>query len=313
MATIFAVQPQRVAVGTFTSPNGRDVPVYMTLPWYRALEQLSKVTIPTGPDGMPITFDGLPPFQFGALTFTSGPDTLRRLLPEQLGYVLYDGGPGNAPYWAPPPDPSVGPRGAMGQVIFMQGEDGEDGFGIPGVSGVNGTSGTNGAPGQIVFMQGEDGEDGAAGPPGRNGDAGSAGSTGAAGPIGPAVFLVGDDGEEGQPGMTVVGPQGAAGSPLSINTQTASYTLVLADGNNVQVDMNVASANNLTVPPHSSVAFAVGTAILACQYGAGQTTVVAGAGVTLRNPSSLTTRARYSTIGLVQIASDEWVVSGDLT
>src|SRR5574337_1325285 len=37
------------------------------------------------------------------------------------------------------------------------------------------------------------------------------------------------------------------------NTQTASYTLVLADANGV-VEANVAAANNVTVPPNSSVA-----------------------------------------------------------
>lgn len=107
MAAIFNIQPQRVPVGAFRSPNGQDVPVYMSQPWYRALEQLSKVTIPVGPGGTALTFDGLPPFQFGSLAFRSGVDTLRGLLPVQLGYMLYDGGPGAPPYWAPPPDPGA--------------------------------------------------------------------------------------------------------------------------------------------------------------------------------------------------------------
>lgn len=105
------------------------------------------------------------------------------------------------------------------------------------------------------------------------------------------------------------------GSPITLitqTTQTASYTLVLADGG-TSIDMNLASALNLTVPPNSSVAFPLGTMIEIAQYGAGQVTIVAGAGVTLRTPSSLTTRAQYSTVSLRKRATDEWIVSGDLT
>lgn len=94
--------------------------------------------------------------------------------------------------------------------------------------------------------------------------------------------------------------------------QTANYTAVLADSGQV-VEMNAASAVNFTVPPNSSVAFPVGTVMEVCQLGAGQVTIVAGAGVTLRTPSSLTTRAQYSSVGLRKRATDEWVVSGDLT
>ena len=75
----------------------------------------------------------------------------------------------------------------------------------------------------------------------------------------------------------------SAGTPagsdaITANTQTASYTLVLGDAAKA-IEMNVASANNLTVPPDSSVAFPVGTVLEVLQYGAGQTTIVAaGAG-----------------------------------
>ena len=55
---------------------------------------------------------------------------------------------------------------------------------------------------------------------------------------------------------------------LATNTQTASYTLVLSDGINTAVEMNVAGANTLTVPPNASVAFPIGTFIEICQVGA---------------------------------------------
>ena len=68
----------------------------------------------------------------------------------------------------------------------------------------------------------------------------------------------------------------------TINTQTDSYTLVLTDAGKI-VEMNKATANNLTVPPNSSVAFPIGTQIDLAQYGAGQTTLVQGSGVTVRS------------------------------
>jgi hypothetical protein len=95
-------------------------------------------------------------------------------------------------------------------------------------------------------------------------------------------------------------------------TQASSYTLALADAGTV-VESTSASAVNVTVPPNSSVAFPVGTVIELCQYGAGQITIVAGAGVTLRTASSLTTRVQYSGASLRKRATNEWVVGGDLT
>ena len=99
---------------------------------------------------------------------------------------------------------------------------------------------------------------------------------------------------------------------ITTNRQTASYTLVLSDADKL-VEMNVASANNLTVPPNSSVAFSTGTQILLAQYGAGQTTVVAGSGVTIRsNGGKLKLNAQYSGATLIKIASDEWYLFGDI-
>lgn len=100
---------------------------------------------------------------------------------------------------------------------------------------------------------------------------------------------------------------------LTTNNQTGSYTLVLADAGKI-VEMNVGSANNLTVPPNSSVAFPVGTQLLVLQTGAGQTTLVAGAGVTINSKDSdLKLSAQWSAVSLVKRATDTWVALGDLT
>lgn len=99
---------------------------------------------------------------------------------------------------------------------------------------------------------------------------------------------------------------------ITTNRQTASYTLVLSDADKL-VEMNVASANNLTVPLNSSVDFPTGTQILLAQYGAGQTTVVATSGVTIRsNGGKLKLNVQYSGATLIKIGTDEWYLFGDI-
>ena len=99
---------------------------------------------------------------------------------------------------------------------------------------------------------------------------------------------------------------------VSTSAQTASYTLVLADKNKI-VEMSVATANTLTVPPNSSVAYAVGSQINILQTGAGQTTVTAGAGVTINAAPGLKMRTQWSYATLVKRATDTWVLVGDIS
>jgi hypothetical protein len=96
------------------------------------------------------------------------------------------------------------------------------------------------------------------------------------------------------------------------NRKTSSYTLVLTDQNDI-IEMNVATANNLTVPLNSTVAFPIGTEIAITQYGAGKTTIVATGGVTLRSAGGLLSiGAQYAMVTLVKVATDEWYVVGNL-
>jgi hypothetical protein len=98
----------------------------------------------------------------------------------------------------------------------------------------------------------------------------------------------------------------------AINTQTSSYTAVLTDAGKT-VEINNASANTFTIPPNSSAAFPLGTYINVVQYGAGQTTVTPGSGVTIRNANGLKTAKQYSMATLYKRATDEWVAGGDLS
>lgn len=102
------------------------------------------------------------------------------------------------------------------------------------------------------------------------------------------------------------------GKLATINTQTASYTAALSDLGGV-VEMNVASANDFTVPPNSTVAFPINTRIDLVQYGAGQTTIVAGAGVTIRSEDAkLKLTKQYSGVSLYKRGTDEWIAVGSL-
>lgn len=103
-----------------------------------------------------------------------------------------------------------------------------------------------------------------------------------------------------------------ATAELAVTDDTGtSRTLALADAARY-VRMDNASPNTVTVPPNSSVAFAVGAQVHVRQAGAGQTTIAEGAGVTVNTPETLKLRGQHSTATLVKVATDTWDLMGDL-
>lgn len=97
-----------------------------------------------------------------------------------------------------------------------------------------------------------------------------------------------------------------------INTRAGNYTLVLSDRGKV-VEMDVATANTLTIPLNADAAFPIGTQITVIQYGAGQTTIAAAAGVTLNAlGGALKTSARYAAASLYKRGTNEWIAFGSL-
>ena len=100
---------------------------------------------------------------------------------------------------------------------------------------------------------------------------------------------------------------------LTLDAQTGTtYTLVLTDAHKL-VTQNNASAITTTIPPNSSVAFEVGDQVNLLQLGAGQVTVAAGAGVTIRSEGNkLKLKDQYAAATCIKIASDEWVLVGNL-
>lgn len=96
--------------------------------------------------------------------------------------------------------------------------------------------------------------------------------------------------------------------------KTADYTPVGGDQVIPQAfHMNSASATTFTLPSNATVAFAVGTCFEVVRMGAGSVTVVAGSGATVRSAGSLLALAsQYSSAVARKIATDEWLVVGDL-
>jgi hypothetical protein len=101
---------------------------------------------------------------------------------------------------------------------------------------------------------------------------------------------------------------------VALNAQTGTtYTAVLADDGKL-VTCDNAAAIALTIPPNSSVAFGIGTQINIMQLGAGQVTITAGSGVTFRSAGTkVKTNGQYSVATCVKIATDTWVLVGNLS
>lgn len=101
--------------------------------------------------------------------------------------------------------------------------------------------------------------------------------------------------------------------PQEFNAQTGTtYTLVAGDVGKI-VTLSNAAAITLTLPQDSDATIAIGSSGNLYALGAGQFTVVAGTGATLRL-SGLTakSRAQYAMIGWLKIAANTFALFGDL-
>lgn len=100
---------------------------------------------------------------------------------------------------------------------------------------------------------------------------------------------------------------------IDILDKTSNYTLGLSDDGKL-IQMNVSSANSVTIPLNSTAALPVGTQITIVQAGTGQTTIVgADPGVIINVTPGLKLRARWSAASLIKLGTNSWLVTGDLT
>jgi hypothetical protein len=103
----------------------------------------------------------------------------------------------------------------------------------------------------------------------------------------------------------------------TINAQTGTtYTLVLADAGKIITSSN-ASAVTVTIPPNSSVAYAIGSSITIISIGAGLTSFAQGSGVTITSTGAVSTapvlRIQHSSATAIKTATDTWRVVGDIS
>jgi hypothetical protein len=120
------------------------------------------------------------------------------------------------------------------------------------------------------------------------------------------------DGANGNIELTPNGT-GAVVINIPISTKTLQYTLVLND-NCKLIEANFSGSNNIVIPTNAAQAFPIGAQVLISQYGAGQVTILADTGVTLRSSGGKTkTAAQYSVASLIKRDTNEWYLSGDIT
>jgi len=102
-------------------------------------------------------------------------------------------------------------------------------------------------------------------------------------------------------------------APLAINAQTGTtYTFVAADAGKFVSSSN-GSAQTFTVPPNSSVAYAVGTQIIVQNIGSANCTLAEGSGVTINSKdSNKEIDGQYAAATLIKTATDTWSLIGAL-
>lgn len=112
---------------------------------------------------------------------------------------------------------------------------------------------------------------------------------------------------------TVLLPAATYAQAQAVNAQTGTtYTLVAGDAGKL-VTLSNASAITMSVPQDSAATIAIGTYVDLYQLGAGQVTVAAGTGATLR-VGGLTAKARaqYSRLTVQKVSANSWSLMGDL-
>ena len=119
----------------------------------------------------------------------------------------------------------------------------------------------------------------------------------------------GEEGAQGDEGVNAFGPL----KIKTVNQTLTNYTLELGDAELTLVLPFSGVANTVTIPPNSEVNNAIGAQIFIANLGVGQTTIVAGAGVTIRSAGNkLKLTQTYSGLSGVQIGTDIWLIFGDL-
>lgn len=199
---------------------------------------------------------------------------------------------------------ATGPNGSAGATGAAGSPGATGSAGATGATGPAGSPGSPGSPG-ATGATGAAGSPGASGAAGTNGVTGPQGIQGIAGPTGAGIQ--GPTGATGSQGA--VGPTGAYADPIVSGPTGANYNAQLSDDGNVVAFDYSSGGCTFTV---ATGIFPIGATLTVIQKGTGQITLTPS-GVTINTPSSLTTRAQWSTVSVTQIDTDVWVAAGDLS
>ena len=146
------------------------------------------------------------------------------------------------------------------------------------------------------------------------------GQTGVVIPAGSIVLVYNDGTDVGAavnyiPSLTVDGTDAVGFRNTPVNSQSADYTLVLADsGKTIFHPAADNNARTFTIPANSSVAYPVGTVLTFVNLAAADVTIaittdtmyLAGPGTT-----GSRTLAEYGIASAVKLASTDWLISGN--
>jgi hypothetical protein len=98
--------------------------------------------------------------------------------------------------------------------------------------------------------------------------------------------------------------------PPSIRSINTAYTLQLSDASNT---VSATSVLAITVPLNSTAAFPIGSQVLLLKTTASEVSIAAAAGVTLQAPGSASKIAsQYGMAVLLKVATDSWILGGDI-
>lgn len=131
----------------------------------------------------------------------------------------------------------------------------------------------------------------------------------AAAAVGASAKYAREDHAHKRPTPAEIGAAAAASAlGVPITDKSAAYTLAASDAGTV-IRSTASDAITITVPAST---FSAGQIIEVMQYGAGQVTVAAGSGVTLRTAlAGLKTADQYSALSILFLSATEAVVTGD--
>lgn len=115
-------------------------------------------------------------------------------------------------------------------------------------------------------------------------------------------------------GQTLVGPQGPGYLEVPQNSQSAAYTLVLADsGKHIYHPVGDAVARTFTIPANASVAYLIGTALTFVNMSTAAVSIAITSDTLYLSPTGTTgarSLAQFGSATAIKLTDTSWLISG---